>query len=98
MLANKLQVCTLFAVSLDMQLCKWMCDLDWFQGVLVVSVQVRFSLPSGSSSVHTIFCQRHVVRQKQEQLPPALTLFSLGWPPYCNTQCLEELFSRAGQV
>lgn len=60
---------------------------------------MRFTLPGGgASSDHTIYCQRHVVRQKQEQLPSGFTLFSLGWPPYCSTQCLEELFSRAGQV
>ena len=33
-----------------------------------------------------------------EATPPGLTLFSVGWPPYCEAGDVEELFSRAGTV
>lgn len=61
-------------------------------------LRVCFSTPGGSSSVHTIYSKRHAVRQSNARTPNGLTLFTLGWPPYCTNTCVEELFSRAGEV
>ena len=61
-------------------------------------LRVCFSTPGGSSSVHTVYCKRHAVRQNDALTPNGLTLFTLGWPPYCTSTCVEELFSRVGEV
>ena len=61
-------------------------------------LQVRFSITGGTSSVHTVYCKRHSVRQSAALTPNDLTLFTLGWPPYCTSTCVQELFSRVGDV
>jgi len=61
-------------------------------------LQVCFSTAGGSSSVHTVYCKRHSVRQSAALTPNHLTLFTLGWPPYCTSECVQELFSRVGDV
>ena len=62
------------------------------------TLRVCFSSPEGTSSIHTIFCKRHSARQSSEQTPTESTLFTLGWPPYCDKDNVSELFSRAGHV
>ena len=52
----------------------------------------------GHSSKHTIYCKKHDVRQSSTITPNLYTLFSLGWPPYCNPGHIEAIFSRVGHV
>ena len=62
-------------------------------------LKVSFSSSNeGHSSKHTIYCKKHAVRQSSKITPNLKTLFSLGWPPYCNPQDVESLFSRVGHV
>ena len=39
-----------------------------------------------------------MIRQEHRRAPNHRTLFTLGWPPYCNNECIKELFSQAGEV
>ena len=59
---------------------------------------VCFTSRGGAQSTHTIFCKRHAVRQTSEKTPNGLTLFTLGWPPYCLSGMVQDIFSRVGQV
>ena len=59
---------------------------------------VCFTSSRGVQSTHTIFCKRHAVRQTSEKTPNGLTLFTLGWPPYVNSEMVQDIFSRVGQV
>lgn len=61
-------------------------------------IKIKFESANSACSVHTIFCKVHVIRQEHSKVPNHKTLFSLGWPPYCNDQCIKELFSQAGEV
>ena len=62
-------------------------------------LKIKFSTSRGSSSLHTIYCKRHSVRQPSLKVPNDRTLFTTGWPPYCTKDPIRELFSRlAGQV
>ena len=62
------------------------------------TLQVEFTSPSGSSSTHSIYCKLHRVRQSSDLTPNDRTLFTLGWPPYCDKNTIDELFSRVGRV
>lgn len=59
---------------------------------------VCFKSSGGAQSTHTIFCKRHAVRQTSAKTPNGLTLFTLGWPPYSNSEMVQDIFSRVGQV
>lgn len=62
------------------------------------ALSVLFTSPGGHCSTHTVYCKAHSLKKTSERTPNGRTLFTLGWPPYVNKQCLEELFSRAGHV
>lgn len=59
---------------------------------------VTFSTSAGHLSSHTIYCKKHTVRQNSDVTPNLRTMFSLGWPPYCSSEDVESVFSRAGGV
>ena len=68
--------------------------MDGFQELLVM-----FKSPGRiHTSRHTIFCKKHTVRINSNLTPNNKTLFTLGWPPYCSKEAIEDLFSRAGHV
>lgn len=67
--------------------------MDGFSELLV-----RFTTTSGSSSTHTIYCKRHSVKSTSELTPNDQTLFTLGWPPYVDSEVIKDLYSRAGHV
>ena len=60
-------------------------------------LRVAFASKTGES-VHCIYCKVHAVRKDAPVTPNDRTLFTLGWPPYSNSEAIEELFSRAGHV
>ena len=62
------------------------------------SLRACFTSAGGNSSTHTIYCKLHSVRQSSDTTPNDKTLFTLGWPSYCTTEAIQELFSRAGHV
>ena len=74
----------------DEALCKTMDEFE--------CLRVAFCSPTGASSTHTIYCKAHRVRVNSDLTPNDRTLFTLGWPPYCNKTTIKELFSRAGHV
>jgi len=39
-----------------------------------------------------------VIRQEHSKAPNHRTLFTLGWPAYCDDDCIKNLFSRVGEV
>lgn len=39
-----------------------------------------------------------MIRHENPKAPNHRTLFTLGWPPYCNGECIKKLFSQAGGV
>lgn len=39
-----------------------------------------------------------MIRQEHPKAPNHRTLFTLGWPAYCDSECVKDLFSRAGEV
>ena len=59
---------------------------------------VSFSSPGDHTSTHTIYCKRHSVSRVSEITPNNRTLFTLGWPPYCDEECIRDFFSRVGHV
>ena len=61
-------------------------------------LHVSFSSKASHSSVHTIYCKKHSVRQNSDVTPNLRTLFSLGWPPYCCPGDVESIFSRVGSI
>ncbi|XP_065916650.1 ribosomal RNA-processing protein 7 homolog A-like [Dysidea avara] len=61
-------------------------------------IKVKFETVNSVRSVHTIFCKVHVIRQEHSKVPNHRTLFTLGWPAYCDSDCIKNLFSRAGEV
>jgi len=61
-------------------------------------IKVKFETVNGVSSVHSIFCKVHVIRQEHTKAPNYRTLFTLGWPAYCDSDCIKNLFSCAGEV
>ena len=62
------------------------------------TLRVELTTANGASSTHTVYCKLHQVRQNSELTPNGRTLFTLGWPPYCDKTVIEELFSRVGRV
>ena len=61
-------------------------------------IKINFKSDNNVTSVHTIFCKVHVIRQESSKAPNHRTLFTLGWPPYCSDECIKKLFSTAGEV
>ena len=83
------------ANRLDVYVCRWSSQtMEGFECLPVAFQSSRGGLKSG----HVIFCKKHSVRQNSLATPNGRTLFTLGWPPYCKGQAIEELFSRAGHV
>ena len=70
--------------------------VDTFNGF--TPIKINFESDNTVSSVHTIFCKVHVIRQENSKAPNHRTLFTLGWPPYCRDECIKKLFSKAGGV
>lgn len=58
----------------------------------------RFSTAGDSSTVHTIYCRPHHVRQNSAVTPNGRTLFTLGWPPYASADDVREMFATVGHV
>ncbi len=74
-------------------------SMDGFRRLLVAFSSSSSSLPSSSlRSTHTIYCKKHEVRKDSTLTPNNKTIFSLGWPPYCNKEDIANLFSRVGHV
>lgn len=48
--------------------------------------------PSGRTSFHAIYCKKHALRKNSSKTPNDRTLFTIGWPPYCTENDIEQFF------
>ncbi|XP_067671316.1 ribosomal RNA-processing protein 7 homolog A-like [Haliotis asinina] len=63
------------------------------QGFTVVPLKFSADKPA-----HCLYLKAHSVREKDSAYPQYRTLFVLNVPPYCNEDCVKQLFTPCGKI